>query len=180
MSNIFKSSKRKNENKKINEEINQEINEERKNFFMKKKEKKENFVFEEENFPSLGTSNTKSNVEKSFSAALNHVEKSKKKEKDKWAGWIIMKKDGTIIRHQDSGRYQRVRAMLDELNEERRQIRFEKRIYELEREKEIEYYLNGPDYIQSWEVDSYLENRKKEIIKDEEQSDYSDYEDYSD
>ena len=53
-------------------------------------------------------------------------------------------------------------------------------MYELEREKEIEYYLNGPDYIQSWEVDSYLENRKKEIIKDEEQSDYSDYDEYSD
>lgn len=176
MSNIFKSSKRKNENK----EINKEINEERENFFMKKKEKEEKFVFEEENFPSLGSSNTNLGIEKSFSAALNHVEKSKKKEKDKWAGWITIKKDGTIIHHEDSGRYQRVRAMLDEMDEERRQIRFEKRIYELEREKEIEYYLNGPEYIQSWEVDNYLENRKKEIIKDEEQSDYSDYDEYSD
>lgn len=170
MSNIFKSSKRKNEEK----------NEERENFFMKKKEKEETFVFEEENFPSLGDSNKKKDVTKSFSAALNHVEKSKKREKDKWAGWITIKKDGTIIQHEDSGRYKRVREMLDELDEERRQIRFEKRIYELEREKQIEYYLNGPEYIQSWEVDNYLENRMKEIIKDEEQSDYSDYDEYLD
>ena len=176
MSNIFKSSKGKNENK----EKKKEKNEERKNFFMKKKEKKEKFVFEEENFPSLGSSKINLGIEKSFSAALNRVEKSKKNKKDKWAGWITIKKDGTIIQHKDSGRYQRVRVMLDELDEYRREIRFEKRIYELEREKQIEYYFNGPDYIQSWEVDSYLENRKKEIIKNEEHSDYSDYEEYSD
>lgn len=174
MSNIFKSSTVQNDKK------SDENSENNKNFFMKKKEKEKKFVFEEENFPSLGSSKKGPESIKSFSSALNHIENQKKKKRDKWAGWITIKRDGTVIQHEDSGRYQRVRAMLDELDEDRRQLRFEKRIFDLEREKEIEYYLNGPDYIQSWEVDSYLENRKKEIIKDEEQSDYSDYEEYSD
>ena len=124
-------------------------------------------------------SNKKNGSIKSFSAALKHEKKKKQKVKDKWAGWITIKKDGTIIKHEDSGRYQRVRAMLDELDEERRQIRFFKRIDEIEREKEIEYYLNGPEYIESWEVNSYLAKREKEMRMDEEQSDYSDNEEYS-
>ena len=176
MPNIFKSSTRKTDESK-------EPDEKKKNFFVKNEDqeiREEKFVFEEENFPSLGSSKTGSELVKSFSSALNHVENVKKKKKNKWAGWIIMKKDGTIIEHEESGRYQRVRAMLDDLDEERRQIRFEKRIYELEREKEIEYFLNGPEYIESWEVNSYLENHEKEVTKNEEESDYSDYEDYSD
>ena len=181
MSNIFKSSKRK---KDENKEINKETNNNRENFFMMKKEKeqekKEEFVFEEENFPSLGSSKSVPELVKSFSSALNHVENDKKKERNKWAGWIIMKKDGTIIQHNESGRYNRVRTLLDDLDEERREIRFEKYCYEIERQKEIEYYLNGPEYIQSWEVDNYLENYKKEMIKNEEESDYSDYEEYLD
>jgi type II secretory pathway component GspD/PulD (secretin) len=178
MPNIFKKAK---EQKKSN--LNEEKNEKIENFFMRKGEKGEKeevFVFEEENFPSLGDSNKKEDVTKSFSAALNHEQQNKKKEKDKWAGWITIKKDGTVIQHEDSGRYQRVRAMLDELDEERRQIRFEKRIYELEQQKELEYYLNGPEYIDSWEVNSYLAQREKELIKNEEQSDCSDDEDFSD
>ena len=70
--------------------------------------------------------------------------------------------------------------LLDELDEDRRQIRFLKRIDELEREKEIDYYLNGPEYIDSWEVNSYLAKREKEIRMNEEQSDYSDSEELSD
>ena len=173
MPNIFKESKQsiKNDN---------EENRENKNFFVNKEEKKEIYVFEEDNFPSLGDSNKKNGSIKSFSAALNHEQKKKQKVKDKWAGWITIKKDGTIIKHEDSGRYQRVRAMLDELDEERRQIRFFNRIDEIEREKEIEYYLNGPEYIESWEVNSYLAKREKEMRMDEEQSDYSDNEEYSD
>ncbi len=180
MSNIFKSSKPTKSNK---DNVNEEKEENRENFFMKKIEKikkKENFVFEEGNFPSLGVSKTKTEPVKSFSAALNHEQKTKKKEKDRWAGWITIKKDGTVIKHEDSGRYQRVRAMLDELDEERRQIRFFKRLDEIEREKEIDYYLNGPEYIDSWEVNNYLEKYEKEMKRNEEQINYSDNEDYSD
>lgn len=173
MSNIFKKSKQS--VKRENEE-----NREKNNFFVKNVKKEEKYVFEEENFPSLGGSNIKNSEVKSFSAALNHEQKKKQKVKDKWAGWITIKKDGTIIQHEDSGRYQRVRAMLDELDEDRRQIRFLKRIDELEREKEIDYYLNGPEYIDSWEVNSYLAKREKEIRMNEEQSDYSDSEELSD
>ena len=177
MSNIFKSSKPTKSNK---DNVNEEKEENRENFFMKKIEKKENFVFEEGNFPSLGVSKTKTEPVKSFSAALNHEQKTKKKEKDKWADWITIKKDGTVIQHEDSGRYQRVRQMLDELDEERRQNRYEKYIYEQEVIEEFEYYLNGPEYIQSWEVNNYLEKYEKEMKRNEEQINYSDNEDYSD
>jgi hypothetical protein len=178
MSNIFKKSKQS--VKRENENTSGEKSREKENFFVKKEEKKEKYVFEEENFPSLGGSNKKNGPIKSFSAALNHEQKKKQKVKDKWAGWITIKKDGTIIQHEDSGRYQRVRAMLDELDEQRRQIRFFKRLNEIEREKELDYYLNGPEYIDSWEVNSYLAKREKEMRMNEEQSDCSDYEDYSD
>lgn len=174
MPNIFKESKQS-----VKRE-NGEKSREKEKFFVKNEEKKENYVFEEENFPSLGGSNKKEDVTKSFSAALNHEQKKKQKVKDKWAGWVTIKKDGTIIQHEDSERYQRVRAMLDELDEERRQIRFFKRLDEIEREKEIDYYLNGPEYIDSWEVNSYLAKREKEIRMNEEQSDCSDNEEYSD
>lgn len=176
MSNIFKSSKVTKNNEKGNEKGNEKSN----NFFMEKREKEESFMFKEENFPSLGSLKTKLEPIKSFSSALNHVENPKKKKKNEWGGWIIFKKDGTVIQHEDSGRYQRVRAILDKLNEDRRQIRYEKRIYEIERQKELEYYFNGPEYIESWEVNNYLEKCEKEIKESDEQCDYSDYDDYSD
>jgi len=178
MSNIFKKSKQS--VKRENENTSEEKSREKNYFFVKDVKKEEKYVFEEGNFPSLGGSNIKNSEVKSFSAALNHEQKNKQKVKDKWAGWVTIKKDGTIIQHEDSGRYQRVRAMLDELDEERRQIRFFKRLDEIEREKEIDYYLNGPEYIDSWEVNSYLAKREKEIRMNEEQSDCSDNEEYSD
>lgn len=180
MSNIFKSSNKSNKvtNKEKNENKKNE-NEEKINFFMKKKEKKEEYVFEEGSFPSLGGGKINITTPISFSAALNKEQKDKKKEKNKWAGWLIIKKDGTRFQHEDSGRYMRVKAFLDELNANNKYIRYEKRWQEEEDKKNMERIMNGPEYIQSWEVDNYFKTVKKEERKNEEESDISDNEDYS-
>ncbi len=126
-----------------------------KNFFMKSKEnnesEKEEFVFQEQSFPSLGKSEKNNTPIKSFSAALN--KEHKEKEKNKWAGWIIINSDGIVNKYEDSERYKDVKKSLDEMKIHLCNVHFEKRLYEEERKKEIEYYLNGPEYIKSWEVE---------------------------
>lgn len=180
MSNIFKNSKKSIKNEKTNvNKKNEEKNEEKINFFMKKKEKKEEYTFEEGSFPTLGGGTIHVTTPISFSAALNKEQKEKKKEKNKWAGWLVIKKDGTRFQHEDSGRYMRVKAFLDELNANNKYIRYEKRWQEEEDKKRMERIMNGPECIQSWEVDSYLKSMEKEERNNEEDSDVSDYEDHS-
>jgi len=149
---------------------------------MKKKEVKEVYAFKEDNFPSLGGCQMNIVTPISFSAALNKEQQEKKKEKNKWAGWLEMNIDGTQKQHEDSGRFERVKTMLDEMNENARHINFlEREKKEEERKREAEYYMNGPEYIHSWEVANYIANYKKKSREDtEEMSDYSDNEDFSD
>lgn len=172
MPNQFKSGSMKRESPLKNRE---------KSFFSKKQEEKEKkekeFHINDEEFPGLGRG-VEIDGGKSFIAAVKKRNEPKKKKVDPYAGWIEIKKGGEIIQHEDSGRYRRVRAMLDEMDENVRWSKIMKRIAEYEHTKSVEAYFNGPEYIQSWEVNDYLREREKEMIKNEEQTECSDSDDY--
>lgn len=172
MPNQFKSGSMKRESPLKNRE---------KSFFSKKQEEKEKkekeFHINDEEFPGLGRG-VEIDGGKSFIAAVKKRNEPKKKKVDPYAGWIEIKKGGEIIQHEDSGRYRRVRAMLDEMDENVRWSKIMKRIAEYEDTKSVEAYFNGPEYIHSWEVNDYLREREKEMIKNEEQTECSDSDDY--
>tara|TARA_A200000113_G_C8836853_1_gene345527 strand:- start:302 stop:829 length:528 start_codon:yes stop_codon:yes gene_type:complete len=172
MTNVFKARSRSNKSKSKN-----------KNNFFKVLEVDEKvelskegvFSLENENFPSLGKEMKKESVVTTFSSVLNKEQKEKKKEVNKWAGWIVMKKDGSYIVHEGGERYARVSKMLDELKEQELYNKHLNYIEKYEREKEINEYLNGPEYINSWEADEYLEKIEKNSEYDESDSDEEDY-----
>ena len=173
MANIFKVAKRANTS-----------NANRKNFF-KVLESDDNaelskgtddFFLAKENFPSLGKESGKANVITSFSSVLNKEQKEKEKEINKWAGWIVMKMDGSQVIHEGGERYARVSRMLEEMKEIKIYNKCMMHIEKCEREKRINEYLNGPEYINSWEVDEYLDEIEKESEKyNEFDSDEDDY-----
>lgn len=185
MPNIFKDAQKRNNEKKGNQKPNNRKNGNEKNFFMLKKEsdisEEKSFVLKDESFPSLGNVKEKPTLTISFSAALNKEHEKKREKTNKWAGWIIMKKDGTIIQHEESERLKRVRGLVEKMDNNKKYLRLLRHCDQIEMEKRIEEYLNGPDYIESWEISSYLSEREKSDRNNNEYTD-SDYDDdyYSD
>ena len=176
MANIFKVTKRANTSNTSNTS--------RKNFF-KVLESDDNaelskgtddFFLAKENFPSLGKESGKPNVITSFSSVLNKEQKEKEKEINTWAGWIVMKMDVTQIIHEGGERCARVSRMLEEMKEIKIYNKYVMYIEKCKIDKKINEYLNGPEYINSWEVDEYLDQIEKENEKyNEFESDEEDY-----
>lgn len=133
----------------------------------KKKTEKENINIDLslESFPSLGGVKENSNLSISFSNALNQEQKKKKKKKNDLAGFLVIKKNGEKYQHEDSERFVSVKNTIDEMNKMRRWYRFVELEAEREYDEQINILLNGPDYINSWEVSNYLEMFAKEEYK---------------
>lgn len=153
---------------------------------VEKMTKEENMDFNllEENFPSLGGLTKTSEISNSFSDALNEKNIKKKKKKNLFAGWLVMKKNGDMYKHPNSDRFDYIKNELIEIKKNKRISRFLDLEAEREYNEKINIFLNGHDYINSWEVSDYLKKREEENMKEkkDEEIDYDyDYDDdYSD
>ena len=117
----------------------------------------------EELFPSLGSETTVKNSHMNFASSLfNPQPKSEPDKKDIPDGWVRLQKNGDFIYGDKSEKYDDFQEFL-EIMEELRVEGVENRILDrYEEYQEWDLMVNGPKYLNGWEVTQYIEDQKAE------------------
>ena len=117
----------------------------------------------EELFPSLGSETTVKNSHMNFASSLFNPEpKSEPDKKDIPDGWVRLQKNGDFIYGDKSETYDDFQVFL-EIMEELRVEGVENRILDrYEEYLEWDLMVNGPKYLNGWEISQYIEDQKAE------------------
>ena len=151
------------------------------------KEKEGDFpTLGEDNFPTLGAEpeNNKSG-KVSFANLVKNVEKpvvEKKPEIDAVKpGWIRWRKDPEtnkwiVERGPESKEHKRFMKWMNEFKAYRKQIAFEEYLDRLEQEEYEDFLLNGPKYVQPWQIDYETKYDSEPEIQEDSSSESEEHE----
>jgi hypothetical protein len=128
------------------------------NFTQNRKPKKQEFKETENDFPSLGGPTTTQNTI-DFSNIGKKKEKKKeekKKENEVESGWVVIRREKGKIVYKYGDKFPQPESIQEDENE-RIQRAIDKIIARYEYYEELDYEMNGPKYVNSWELNDPTE-----------------------
>ena len=138
--------------------------------------KSASFTTTEEEFPSLGgpSISNAATPKLNYASTLSQSQPKKPEKKIIPDGWVVLEKNKTPEFGEPSNEFLEFLDSIDLLNygkTNRVYAKLQNRIEEYEYKK---YLNNGPPYLNSWQINSYIKELKSEHRKDQQTSDTDD------